>query len=792
MSRHYLIGIAATTVFLFAACINNQEAGPAKQREQRLISITAKPGTGAVKPPALPKDKYLTYVGGEYILPAYKTKWERQIERLSAGAKAGNLSFADQYDDYRKNNFDKFFITKAPTSTSFRAPAEYEPSQAYILHWAQYTQTAWNNMFGEIVKGAWGKVPVLMVYNNAAHKLWLEGQLTGLGYTATAIQDPQNIIWWKHDTDAIWARDYGPVSLVSTPTTGTGSLSFVDFRYYHARVQDDVIPTDLAQDWGINVFRPDLDMEPGNFMNTEDGLCGMTKGVLWYNPQLSQSAIEDIFTKYVACQKFVWPEPMSGGVIAHIDMFSKFGPNYKMIVGEYTQSQDASNKAILDANATLFGSTTTPTGKTIAVTRIPMPNKGGSSPNWVWRTYTNSLSLTNGTDSVILVPVFAQETSMEAAAMTAYATVYPGWTQAKVTSDVIIPGQGATHCITMQIPLGTKAKMETDPTDLCGPTKIACVIATCGNIGAEGCCDGTMLKYCDGGKLAAMDCTANPSCGWDSSSSWYDCGTSGGADPSSTYVKNCGVLTDAPLPDTGPDAMTGCGNVTFEGCCDGETVWYCENAQLEHINCALSTTGPKCSWDSTNSFYDCGTSGAADPSGTYPQSCGPAFGDAGPPPTDGETLPDGPVVSPCGSITYEGCCEGETLTYCQDGALKTLDCSNSPSCGWQSSGNFYDCGTDGSADPSGKFPKSCSAAKPDGTVTTPDSKPAVVDQSTAQPDQSTGTDGATKKDGGGDDDDGDGCGCRVGQDRSGPSPVGMGLLLFGLAGLVLVRRRARR
>ncbi len=61
----------------------------------------------------------------------------------------------------------------------------------------------------------------------------------------------------------------------------------------------------------------------------------------------------------------------------------------------------------------------------------------------------------------------------------------------------------------------------------------------------------------------------------------------------------------------------------------------------------------------------------------------------------------------CGNVTYEGCCEGELLKYCEGGQLKTIDCNQNPSCGWQAEGNFYDCATSGGQDPSGASPKSC-------------------------------------------------------------------------------------
>ncbi len=61
----------------------------------------------------------------------------------------------------------------------------------------------------------------------------------------------------------------------------------------------------------------------------------------------------------------------------------------------------------------------------------------------------------------------------------------------------------------------------------------------------------------------------------------------------------------------------------------------------------------------------------------------------------------------CGAITYEGCCSGETIQYCENGALQTIDCLENPSCGWSTEGGFYDCGTSGAPDPSGTNPKAC-------------------------------------------------------------------------------------
>lgn len=62
---------------------------------------------------------------------------------------------------------------------------------------------------------------------------------------------------------------------------------------------------------------------------------------------------------------------------------------------------------------------------------------------------------------------------------------------------------------------------------------------------------------------------------------------------------------------------------------------------------------------------------------------------------------------PCDGIGWEGCCAGELLSWCQDGALELLDCSANPTCGWSAADGYYDCGTVGTSDPGGLHPKDC-------------------------------------------------------------------------------------
>jgi hypothetical protein len=95
--------------------------------------------------------------------------------------------------------------------------------------------------------------------------------------------------------------------------------------------------------------------------------------------------------------------------------------------------------------------------------------------------------------------------------------------------------------------------------------------------------------------------------------------------------------TDAAAPfDQGKDraresSSAACGLLTEEGCCDGQTVWYCESGATRSINCASNRS---CGWSSEHKYYDCGTGGGSESTGAHPKPCTRFFGDAGPARTD--------------------------------------------------------------------------------------------------------------------------------------------------------------
>src|SRR5262245_56097810 len=111
----------------------------------------------------------------------------------------------------------------------------------------------------------------------------------------------------------------------------------------------------------------------------------------------------------------------------------------------------------------------------------------------------------------------------------------------------------------------------------------ACVNITgagCGSTTSDGYCQGSVVYWCGSdGTLHHYDCSDESlGCG-DTGGGYYDCTTAGGGG-------------------------AGCGSVTAEGYCDGETAVYCDGGSVQHENCGVYSNA-HCGYDSANSWYGC-------------------------------------------------------------------------------------------------------------------------------------------------------------------------------------------
>ena len=167
-----------------------------------------------------------------------------------------------------------------------------------------------------------------------------------------------------------------------------------------------------------------------------------------------------------------------------------------------------------------------------------------------------------------------------------------------------------------------------------GASGASCEANECGDLTYEGECNGATLSYChEGARKIEIDCAAD-------------------------YGLGCGFVNGEIGFACKPDATTdSCGDVTYEGECDGTSLKWCEDGQVYEADCA---------------DYE-RVCGDADDNGTPIKSC---------------LTP----ADACGDITFEGECQGDTAVWCNSGALQSLDCSAAgKGCGFVSDEVGYYC-----------------------------------------------------------------------------------------------------
>ena len=194
----------------------------------------------------------------------------------------------------------------------------------------------------------------------------------------------------------------------------------------------------------------------------------------------------------------------------------------------------------------------------------------------------------------------------------------------------------------------------------------------------SGCCLGLTSIRCEGSSKVTIDCATNGDagvCGWVGGELGYGCGGTG-SDPSGEALLNCpgGCLPVCHNKECGGN---GCGGLC--GLC---------SPGADCVDGVCTVCIPECANKECGSDKCGGSCGACqDGAKCFGSTC---------------------VQGPCYGITYEGCCDGQLLSYCDSGIVKHQDCDDGmENCGWSASDQYYDCNTSGNPDPAGVHPIEC-------------------------------------------------------------------------------------
>ncbi len=310
---------------------------------------------------------------------------------------------------------------------------EFEQQQAILLGWDGTSFLVQDTLI-RIVEAVRQKLRVIMLVHDAVAEECVRQQLDQRGLPTSAVQ------FARVPSNSIWARDFGPMSV----KTRAGDCWLIDSDYLReaGRPEDDLVPTQLGRLLRQPVHAIPLTVEGGNLLSNGRGLLLTTTQTLESNAEEAANVITKLRQAYGADQVVVL-EPLFDESTGHVDMFATFTSRTTVVVGQYDPAHDPVNAAVLDRNADLLASITTPHGK-LKVERIPMPPRADHQV----LTYTN-VFFANGT---LLMPEYpGSDARYRTEAIKVYRRLLPKWKIVTIDCNELISMGGALHCVAMNL-----------------------------------------------------------------------------------------------------------------------------------------------------------------------------------------------------------------------------------------------------------------------------------------------------------------------------------------------------
>lgn len=341
---------------------------------------------------------------------------------------------------------------------TFRLPPEWFPQDAVMLTWP-HSKTDWapylsevEPVYIEIARQVLKRQSLVVICHNDAVQSHVKALLNSRDI------DTCNLYPFVIPCDDTWARDHGPITLVSEQKQ-TQSLDFI-FNGWGNKYEsslDNAINKSLMQQASIQAEHKAVDLvlegggievdDQGHLLTTEQCLLNPNR-----NPELSREEIELQLNQNLGSKKVLW---LKHGYLAgddtdcHIDTLARLAPNNTIT---YVQCSDESDEHFDELNKMEqeLQALRTCDGEAFDLIPLPMPiacfnQEGERLP----ATYANFL-IVNG---AVLFPTYRQP-EMDQRALTQVAKVFPQHDIIAVDCLPLIQQFGSLHCISMQLPQG--------------------------------------------------------------------------------------------------------------------------------------------------------------------------------------------------------------------------------------------------------------------------------------------------------------------------------------------------
>lgn len=351
------------------------------------------------------------------------------------------------------DNTDPRHMTQSPKQLGYHFPAEFERHDSTWLSWP-HKEASWPGKietiypaYSAFVKTVAKSERVNINVADEAMKVAASEHLVKAGTNLT------NIRFHLNPTNDAWCRDHGPAFLVNRKEK---KKAIVDWGYnawgekYPPYDLDDVIPTRIGKDMGVQVFNPGIVMEGGSVDFNGAGTVLTTTSCLLNknrNPKLSQKQIEEFLIQYYGMDQVLW---LGEGIVGddtdgHIDDITRF-VNTDTVVTVVESNTSDENHQPLEDNLKALKKMKLVNGKSLNIIELPMPSPVIYEGQRLPASYAN-FYISN--DSIV-VPTFRCKN--DHAALMILEKAFPAHEVVGIDSLDIIWGLGSFHCLSQQEP----------------------------------------------------------------------------------------------------------------------------------------------------------------------------------------------------------------------------------------------------------------------------------------------------------------------------------------------------
>ena len=339
-------------------------------------------------------------------------------------------------------------------NNDLRLPAEWEPQAAILIAWP-HNGTDWNYILEEVESCYIKVAEAITEYEDL---IIVSPSPDSVKTKLTHLPQEHIHIYQIHTNDT-WARDFGPISMLSDGEPFLYNFKFNAWGLKFQANYDNLINTQLAK---LSAFKCKLKnrlnfvLEGGSIESDGCGTMLTTMECLLSpnrNGEFTKQEIETYLSHQFGLQKIIW---LNHGFLegddtdSHIDTLARLCPNATILYVGCDNPNDKHYHSLKAMESELMQATNAQ-GEPFKCIKLPFPEPifdedGHRLP----ATYANFLI----TNKQVLVPIYGQpDTDNEA--LQIIKTVFPNREIKGINCRSLIKQHGSLHCITMQLLKGT-------------------------------------------------------------------------------------------------------------------------------------------------------------------------------------------------------------------------------------------------------------------------------------------------------------------------------------------------